>query len=221
MDEPQATPRRSDRRVERTRALLRDALMQLVTERPWESITVQDITDRANVNRATFYLHFRDKDELLVQGMIGLYAELMDGSKTVTREQLQAGDLGDLLDDSDFAHVQEHAAFYRAILGRHGSAGVVDGIQDFLTALMRDHVLAPLAGNEPPQLPLDFMAAYLAGAEIGLMRWWLKSGQQYAPPDMARMMFLMSSFGLLWALHLDPAGKSAAGDAAAQPADTP
>jgi AcrR family transcriptional regulator len=54
-----------DRRIQRTRQLLRNALFALIIERGYESIAIQDITERANLGRATFYLHYQDKEELL------------------------------------------------------------------------------------------------------------------------------------------------------------
>jgi AcrR family transcriptional regulator len=58
----------TDRRVQRTRRLLHKALMCLILEKKYESITVQEILDRADVGRSTFYMHFQDKDELLFSG---------------------------------------------------------------------------------------------------------------------------------------------------------
>src|SRR5262247_4271324 len=65
-----------DRRIQRTEALLRDALTSLIREKAYDSIAVKEILDRANVGRSTFYTHFRDKDELLASGiqqMIGIF----------------------------------------------------------------------------------------------------------------------------------------------------
>src|SRR3972149_751590 len=54
-----------DRRVQKTRKLLQDALIELVAEKGYESVTIQEILDKANVGRSTFYSHFQDKDQLL------------------------------------------------------------------------------------------------------------------------------------------------------------
>src|SRR5262249_19275434 len=66
------TAKAEDRRIQRTRALLLSALLDLIVERGYEEITVQDIADRANVGRSTFYKHFLDKRELLLSGVDGL-----------------------------------------------------------------------------------------------------------------------------------------------------
>ena len=65
-----------DRRVRRTRRLLRDALVSLVLERGYAGITVEDITDRADLGRATFYSHYTDKDDLLGQVVSDLADDL-------------------------------------------------------------------------------------------------------------------------------------------------
>ena len=58
-----------DRRIQKTQNLLREALVSLIAEKPYDSIVVKEILDRANVGRSTFYMHFRDKDDLLVSGI--------------------------------------------------------------------------------------------------------------------------------------------------------
>lgn len=64
-----------DRRVQRTRQLLQNALSELILEKAYEKITVQDVIDRANVGRSTFYAHFQDMDKLLLSGFEPLLAE--------------------------------------------------------------------------------------------------------------------------------------------------
>ena len=66
-----------DRRVRRSRRLLGDALLQLVTEKPFGEVSVQDIADRADMNRATFYLHFHSKEELLLHALTERFDELV------------------------------------------------------------------------------------------------------------------------------------------------
>jgi AcrR family transcriptional regulator len=61
--------RTKDRRIQKTRTLLHEALESLIREKPYDAIVVKEILDRANVGRSTFYTHFRDKDDLLVSGI--------------------------------------------------------------------------------------------------------------------------------------------------------
>ncbi|MEJ2354006.1 MAG: TetR/AcrR family transcriptional regulator, partial [Anaerolineales bacterium] len=70
---------RVDRRVQRTRQLLNDALMSLIVEKGYDSITVQNIIDRANLGRSTFYAHYQDKDDLLLSGIEDVVHSLVRG----------------------------------------------------------------------------------------------------------------------------------------------
>src|ERR1044072_1707283 len=76
--------KKADRRVEITEQLLRDALFQLIEEKGFESLTVQEIIDRANVGRATFYTHFDNKEDLLISGL----DQLQEALKQRQREML-------------------------------------------------------------------------------------------------------------------------------------
>lgn len=190
-----------DRRKQRTRKALREALIALISERGYEAISVGDIADRADINRATFYLHYRDKDDLLFRGMAELYDVIGAHDRQVTRQRIAEGDTTLMTDASDFEHVHEHADFYRELLSERGSIAFTIRMLDYLTDTFRSQVIEPLADGVEPEIPADFMAAFLAGAEIGLIRWWLTKGDAYSPEDMARMMYLFSVFGASWALR--------------------
>ena len=58
---------KTDRRIQRTRQSLRNALLELIKEKGFDAISTEEITERANVGRATFYLHYKDKEDLLLE----------------------------------------------------------------------------------------------------------------------------------------------------------
>ena len=70
--------KKEDRRVQRTKRLLREALLALIREKRFEALSVQDVIDRADVGRATLYAHFDNKEDLLVSGFYGLRASLKE-----------------------------------------------------------------------------------------------------------------------------------------------
>src|ERR1051326_8767622 len=100
------TAPKEDRRIQRTRQLLRDSLMALIVERGFSDLSIQDITDRANVSRTTFYLHYRDKDELLFNSIQEMYQELISTAiSSITREGILRGECDHILGDpSDYVH---------------------------------------------------------------------------------------------------------------------
>ncbi len=192
-------PVKRDRRIARTQQLLSRALMELVVERGYDTITIQDITDRANVSRATFYLHYRDKDELMFASMEKIY----DGLAS-SHEKEAAFDLSDVREDTpceagDFEHVAEYADFYRAMLSKHGSLGFLLRVMSYLTEAFQP-AMEQQVGENGAKVPVDLIAAFFAGAEVGVMKWWLENDLRYTPQEMARMHFMLSVLGLKWAL---------------------
>ncbi|NJO84092.1 MAG: TetR/AcrR family transcriptional regulator, partial [Blastochloris sp.] len=109
---------RVDRRIQRTRTLLRDALISLILEREdeggYDSITIQDITDRANLSRATFYLRFRDKDDLYLQSVSELYDELVARIPPLSPDDMRSDGVPPSL--AAFRHAAENSDLYRVVL---------------------------------------------------------------------------------------------------------
>lgn len=204
-----ATPRRPDRRVARTVALLRDALMTLIQEKGYDAITVQDITDRANVARTTFYLHFKDKDELLFEGMRAIYDDLVErafrkvGSADETPDSHDPLAGFDIASPADFEHVAEHAAFYRVMLSERGSMAFTLRVMDYLARLCdQDFLSVAVARGAQPRIPVEIIAHIMAGAQIGVIRWWLENDQPHTPEAMGLMGRDLMVNGLAWALGL-------------------
>jgi AcrR family transcriptional regulator len=156
---PKKAAERTDRRVARTHRALREALIALVQERGWDEVTVQDVCARADVGRSTFYLHFADKEELLVSGFDGLRREL--------RERAKARDVPMGFALALLEHTTEYEGLHRVLGAR--TALVVQ--REFMNVVIEliDEDLA----RELPAGPLrEAGARYLAGAFYELLRWW-------------------------------------------------
>ena len=175
-----------DLRVRRTRKLLTQALIELTIEKGFAAITVQDLADRAMINRATFYRHYLDKYDLLNQYMNEVY-EL-----TAAQEKLSSGQTPEADADSPpvgmvrmFEQVQQHADFFLVMLGAKGDPAFMHRIQQY--SEMRLRSLLPsndvqLKSNSPP---LELCLSYLSHAGVGVLAWWLKDGQSYLPEQVA------------------------------------
>jgi AcrR family transcriptional regulator len=160
MPAPKALVKKPDRRVARTHRLLRDALIQLLREHAWDEITVQQVCERADVGRSTFYIHFADKEELLIGG----FSEL----KEMLREFAAASDQPLAFTLALLEHTAEFQGVAGALTGTH-TAQVV---QRAFTALVVEMVEEDLARLAPPGPLRDATARYLAGAFTELLRWW-------------------------------------------------
>ena len=185
--------RRPDRRIERTMTALRDALMSLIIEKGYDAISIQDIADRANVARATFYLHFKDKDDLMFRSMRVIY----DG---IVARQPKDLTVEALADDSDFQHVAQYADFYGAMLSAKGSMGFLTRVRAYLQEELEKSMCQLIPADVTPRLPRSLIAAYCTGAQIGLIWWWVENRLPIPAEKMALYMMQLSVFGLNWAL---------------------
>jgi len=125
-----------DLRQQRTRGALQAALIALVTEMPFESLTVADVTRRARVARKTFYAHYPDKDALLLDCVAPVLEAVAASVSHTDVETLLAETL--LADNKPLSYpvfklVGERAGFYSALLNEQGSARLIVFVLDFLT----------------------------------------------------------------------------------------
>jgi AcrR family transcriptional regulator len=163
-----------DRRIRRTRALLQGALVSLMVEKSYESITVQEIIDRANVGRATFYAHFSDKRSLLSSRLEDLRSELLRRQ----RESLAANNRGRgfSLSRAMLEHASDSLTLWRGIADRESGAFVLSRIQEMLAELVRNDLAA--LGITRRSADREAAIQYLTGGFVSLMIWWLNDGQQ-------------------------------------------
>lgn len=158
----------TDRRSLRTRQLLSSALSELMLSRRYESISVQEITDRANVGRSTFYAHFTDKDDLLaatVRRMVSGLETDVPGPRNTLSPSIGL-----------FHHVGDHAQHYLMMArGRHLTL-FLDALQVELTAMFAARLAPRLPAEGDPAVPVPLLAAMLAGMLITAMRTWVESG---------------------------------------------
>src|SRR5258706_975527 len=103
-----------DPRVVRTRQMLREALIASILEKGYDATSIQDITDRAGLRRATFYLHYADKDKLMFSLIRDMLDDLMAKIEQQSSRSFNAASQGSE-DLFTFLHVQQHADLYRAV----------------------------------------------------------------------------------------------------------
>jgi AcrR family transcriptional regulator len=163
-----------DRRVQRTEQLLHQALGSLIREKPFDSIVVKEILERANVGRSTFYTHFSDKDDLLV----GAIHEML-GSAQATALPPSAPRSERLVWFSlpVFEHLERHRHTSDEKIGANGWAHVHERLQQVLAELIADHLRRelPLRRKTPPLIPPDLLAHYVASTFILTLTWWVES----------------------------------------------
>jgi AcrR family transcriptional regulator len=179
------TEQLTDRRVQRTRRLLHKALMCLILEKKYESITVQDILDRADVGRSTFYMHFQDKDQLLFNGFQYLQTFLetaQEATGTAPRNRYERI-IGFSL--PMFEHAQEYRRVNRALLGSTAEAVVRRRIHSVLAGIVSRELKLELQRRKDASIPvsLELVTHFLVSAYTSVLTWWLNSKTPVSPKD--------------------------------------
>ncbi|WP_406278723.1 TetR/AcrR family transcriptional regulator [Streptomyces sp. NBC_00191] len=174
----------SDRRVRRTRRALHEALLALMTEKGYDAVTVQDIIDRADVGRSTFYTHFTDKQDLMRSGFVHLRAILEQphpGSRApelLFRFSLEM-----------FRHVQGQRQLGRALTGSPSGAPVLREMQHLLADLVRNELKALTPTAPAPDVPTELVVQFVVAAFLATMAWWAEHGSDDDSPERADALF--------------------------------
>ena len=184
-----------DLRVRRTRKLLQKAMLEAVREKGFAHVTVRDITERAMVNRATFYRHYQDKYDLLTHYM-GELSELIDsaegesspGNQPFLSLDTPPSGLMKLL-----RHIQVNADFYRVMLSQQGDPSFCGQVfRDFIEKGYRQILSKQGNQSDPDRPPTDLIVNYLMSAGIGAIVWWLEQDQPCSPDQMAVWLYQLS-----------------------------
>jgi AcrR family transcriptional regulator len=188
--------KKPDRRATRTRQSLSDALHGLILEKRFDSITVQDVIDRADVGRSTFYAHYRDKEDLFLKGWQGFLEMFVEH---IEWERARRGDrfipLAGLLH-----HLQDFHDFYKALVRSRKKALLFKTGHNYLNESIERALNAWLADKPPPSLPIPVLSNYLASEILATLKWWLDHDMPHTPERMDEMFHQLVSPGLCNAL---------------------
>ena len=164
--------RRADRRVQKTQQSLRDALVALMREKNYDSIVIKEILDRANVGRSTFYAHFLDKDDLLVNGIHDMLAVPTDGrpDARTPHERLLWFSL------PIFEYHDRHRRAGGAGMGVKGRAVMHEHLRRVLAELMANDLIHRFGRRRSVvAVPPALLAQYVASTFILVLNWWIES----------------------------------------------
>jgi AcrR family transcriptional regulator len=170
---------KTDRRILRTRRLLGEALLDLIQEQPFDSITIRDITGRADIGYATFFRHYDSKEDLLSQQLEQIIRQLESVVGEHTDDYFQRE--GTLF----YQHLQENELLYRGLLGGHVNVQVIRRLRDALVRVIRPHIKGN-ATDADLRIPLEIAVNHMAASVLEMAAWWLENDMPYSPEDMGR-----------------------------------
>jgi AcrR family transcriptional regulator len=180
---------KTDRRVRRTRDTLGDALFALMQEKGFDEITVQDVLDRAGVGRSTFYVHYRDKDDLFlsdVEEFCQWFSTLLKRQGANTKRLAPVEEF--------FTHIREANEFYAAIVKSGKVNDVLALARGSFARSIEDRL--QMAGLEMEPVRRSAQAHALAGSLFSLLDWWIDKGMKANPKEMDELFHRMAWSGL-------------------------
>lgn len=169
---------RVDRRIARTRRALHHAFVEIVMEKGWDATRVQDICERADVGRTTFYAHFADKEELLAGSLVDLGAMLREECPETERLHALWFVRGFL------EHATRVPEVFRALLGEKGGASILLRFRQFVAGLAREG----LQRKGVPAWRTDSAAHFLAGGFLDALAWWLETDAPVSAAQLEAMV---------------------------------
>jgi AcrR family transcriptional regulator len=180
------TKRPLDERSRRTQQRLGMALIQLIQERPGEEITVKEVLDRASVGRSTFYLHFRDKEDLLfsqLEQFLEMFSTLLSVRKEKSKRVVPVREM--------FEHIAEQQKLWRALVAGGAINDFFDLAQDFFTRGIELRLKELNGIPKGSEHELRIRAVGLAGNLLSLLRWWIERGAKEPATEMDRVFHAM------------------------------
>jgi len=168
-----------DRRVQRTRKILQDALIELILEKGFDKVTVQDVVERANVGRSTFYSHFKDTEDLFLSGFGNLWSLFEKHLSGQATEHVNVWDFSLIV----FQHAQSYTGVYKALVGKQGGSLMSAHMYKYLSALFRETLKGQW--RKSTQIPLEIVVHHLVSSLISSIIWWVDHDLPYSAERMS------------------------------------
>ena len=192
----------NDERVIKTKKLIKTALSELIQEKGFDHVSITDLTQRANINRGTFYLHYQDKYDLLEK----FENEVLDDINTNAENYIKSiKDIDFLGEDFSneikpfinkiFTYIKENYIIMKVILGPKSDMRFQNKIKKALNILLTEKGWDNYFDSQNTFVSKDYFISYLVSAHIGVIRQWIDSGMNESAENMAEMISKMFFLG--------------------------
>ncbi|ATO44541.1 TetR/AcrR family transcriptional regulator [Loigolactobacillus coryniformis] len=193
-----------DLRILRTKKMIFAAFMQLVEEEGFDAVTIQEIADKAMINRTTFYAHFKDKqdlyDQIFTTSMVP-FLKILDG-ETISGNQIKLKTVTSLLTRL-FTEIKANRQFYMLALDGANAMRLSELLHDLLAqhyVEIFDHLLIT---HNQKKIPTDFIISYMTSIFIGTVNWWVRADSDFSPEHMAKLVIQLVANGHLTVLGIE------------------
>jgi len=172
-----------DRRILKSQEAIKKAFIELMSEKKFDHITIQDIADRANVNRRTIYLHYMDKFDLLDK----LIEEHINQLREKCESESETDDVGGSV--TWFEYFESHYAFFSAMLASKGAPFFRSRFLEFVIEDIKNGW--SITGGKYRSLSEDVILQFFGTAYIGALEWWFKNEMPYPPHVMEEQVGIL------------------------------
>lgn len=197
--------KKDDLRVKRTRKLIRQAFFALLRSKKFEKISIQEIADSAMINRATFYAHYADKQDLydsLIDDFVTDFVEVLDDSAPIEGKNVKVKEIEKMLARFyDFVRINPEIA--QIVIDKAQDQALIDRFLDILTERYAE-LFAKLEVREQDfKVPNDFVLSYILAILVGTLKWWITPGNTMKSKDFAHLVIKLISNGHLTVLGVN------------------
>lgn len=182
-----------------------ESFVKLINQKGYEAVSVQDIATDAMINRATFYAHFKDKQDLydqIFEKSVGAFTTLLDAEKIVSGNKIQLKKI-ELLLTKIFTDIRTNKSFFLTMTNGNGN----ELFRQKLSLLLFEKyqtIFDQLQITENDiEVPIDFIIEYMTSIFVGTVHWWVNSDSDLPPAHMARLMIKLVGNGHLTVLGIE------------------
>lgn len=175
-----------DRRIRKSKAALKEALLHLMQKHPFKEISISDIVQKADLNRGTFYRHYQYKEDLfneilhdVTQDLVTSFRKPYEGMQEFQVDRMPSSAI------TIFEHVHQHAQFYTLVVKSEASSS----FQRMICDVLRDLSLQDLNHIFPPHINPELLASYQSHAIFGMIMEWIRQDFKHSPTYMAEELF--------------------------------
>lgn len=183
---------KSDRRVRRTKTLLENALLTFLRDRPLKDVTVKELCEAADVNRSTFYLHYKDVYDMMDQIEAELYDKFEALIAAYPPHSLQENTHALVYDI--FCFIDENAKLCAILFGENGDLSFLASLKYSMRRLYLETVTNITHSEDIKSI--DYSYSYIASGFVGLIESWLSSDRRESPEEMATLAGNIITAGL-------------------------
>ncbi len=168
-----------DRRVQKTKKYLTQALIDLILEKGYEKVTIQDIIDRANIGRSTFYTHYESKEQLLFDGHNNLNIPIFSYDSCSDKRT------GEITFENLFDHVAQNQRLAKAMLGKNSGNMILEFYRKNLASMILEQYSKYYGKSKAEQQMLRYLSDASSSAVFSLLQSWVEDGMPFTPQNMS------------------------------------